>query len=380
MKPPTRAAASPPGRHYPGIAHLMKVRAVERRRRARRQRSAGSTTRSRFIDAETTGRDSDEGSASSRSASSSATAARSWTRATGSSIRAARSPGVVRHARHQGRGRRGQAARSPRSRTDLGGCLRARRDPRRLQRRLRSRLPPRRARARRRAPSDAPPAMRREVDWIDPLTFARELYKNEESRALGDMARSPRHHRWRTPTARPTTPRRRSRSSTRSRRIRAVPRAYGGLDPGAASPGPPAGRSPEALAKAELTVTAGGPTPEVPPAASAASASRLRHRGRRSHRRRSPALALVGHRRHRDLRLLVAARAHRQRRARRAHRGGHRRAQRGGVRASRASAPASWWAASAARRGRREAAIGGLAAAMIAWLVTAVPSLAPTSP
>ncbi|WP_437545809.1 3'-5' exonuclease [Sorangium sp. So ce327] len=37
-------------------------------------------------------------------------------------------------------------------------------------------------------PHEPPPAMRREVDWVDPLTFARELYKNEESRALGDMA------------------------------------------------------------------------------------------------------------------------------------------------------------------------------------------------
>jgi DNA polymerase-3 subunit epsilon len=37
-------------------------------------------------------------------------------------------------------------------------------------------------------PQTPPPAMRREVDWIDPLAFARELYKNEESRALGDMA------------------------------------------------------------------------------------------------------------------------------------------------------------------------------------------------
>jgi DNA polymerase-3 subunit epsilon len=37
-------------------------------------------------------------------------------------------------------------------------------------------------------PPSAPPAVRREVDWMDPLTFARELYKTEESRALGDMA------------------------------------------------------------------------------------------------------------------------------------------------------------------------------------------------
>jgi DNA polymerase III subunit epsilon len=37
-------------------------------------------------------------------------------------------------------------------------------------------------------PAEPPPAMRREVDWIDPLAFARELYKEEQSRALGDMA------------------------------------------------------------------------------------------------------------------------------------------------------------------------------------------------
>jgi DNA polymerase-3 subunit epsilon len=37
-------------------------------------------------------------------------------------------------------------------------------------------------------PAEAPPAMRREVDWIDPLTFARELYKDQQSRSLGDMA------------------------------------------------------------------------------------------------------------------------------------------------------------------------------------------------
>ncbi len=37
-------------------------------------------------------------------------------------------------------------------------------------------------------PENPPPAMRREVDWIDPLAFARELYKHQGSRALGDMA------------------------------------------------------------------------------------------------------------------------------------------------------------------------------------------------
>ncbi|MBK8255342.1 MAG: 3'-5' exonuclease [Polyangiaceae bacterium] len=37
-------------------------------------------------------------------------------------------------------------------------------------------------------PNAPPPAIRRDVEWLDPLTFARELYKDEESRALGDMA------------------------------------------------------------------------------------------------------------------------------------------------------------------------------------------------
>ncbi len=37
-------------------------------------------------------------------------------------------------------------------------------------------------------PDKPPPAVRRDVEWLDPLTFARELYKDEESRALGEMA------------------------------------------------------------------------------------------------------------------------------------------------------------------------------------------------
>jgi DNA polymerase III subunit epsilon len=37
-------------------------------------------------------------------------------------------------------------------------------------------------------PDRPPPAVRREIEWLDPLTFARELHKDEESRALGDMA------------------------------------------------------------------------------------------------------------------------------------------------------------------------------------------------
>jgi DNA polymerase-3 subunit epsilon len=36
-------------------------------------------------------------------------------------------------------------------------------------------------------PDPAPPWMRREVDWIDPLILARELYKHEERRGLSDM-------------------------------------------------------------------------------------------------------------------------------------------------------------------------------------------------
>jgi DNA polymerase-3 subunit epsilon len=39
------------------------------------------------------------------------------------------------------------------------------------------------------APAKLPPGLRRDGEWIDPLVFARELYKDEQSRALGDMAR-----------------------------------------------------------------------------------------------------------------------------------------------------------------------------------------------
>ncbi len=33
-----------------------------------------------------------------------------------------------------------------------------------------------------------PPALRREVEWLDPLVFAREIYRDEQSRALADVA------------------------------------------------------------------------------------------------------------------------------------------------------------------------------------------------
>lgn len=34
----------------------------------------------------------------------------------------------------------------------------------------------------------APPALRKDVDWVDPLTWARELHRDEKSRALGEVA------------------------------------------------------------------------------------------------------------------------------------------------------------------------------------------------
>lgn len=37
-------------------------------------------------------------------------------------------------------------------------------------------------------PTALGPALRREVEWLDPLVFAREIYKDEQSRALGEMA------------------------------------------------------------------------------------------------------------------------------------------------------------------------------------------------
>lgn len=38
------------------------------------------------------------------------------------------------------------------------------------------------------APSSAPPAFHKNVEWIDPLVWARELQKLEKSRALGEVA------------------------------------------------------------------------------------------------------------------------------------------------------------------------------------------------
>jgi DNA polymerase-3 subunit epsilon len=38
-------------------------------------------------------------------------------------------------------------------------------------------------------PSSPAPLLRRDVEWIDPLPFARELHKHAESRALGEMAK-----------------------------------------------------------------------------------------------------------------------------------------------------------------------------------------------
>jgi DNA polymerase-3 subunit epsilon len=37
-------------------------------------------------------------------------------------------------------------------------------------------------------PPALPPALRREVEWIDPLVFAREIYQAEQSRALSEIA------------------------------------------------------------------------------------------------------------------------------------------------------------------------------------------------
>jgi DNA polymerase-3 subunit epsilon len=34
----------------------------------------------------------------------------------------------------------------------------------------------------------SPPAMRKDVEWIDPLVWAREIQSEEKSRALGDVA------------------------------------------------------------------------------------------------------------------------------------------------------------------------------------------------
>jgi DNA polymerase-3 subunit epsilon len=37
--------------------------------------------------------------------------------------------------------------------------------------------------------AEPPPGLRREIEWLDPLILARELYKDAESRALGEMTK-----------------------------------------------------------------------------------------------------------------------------------------------------------------------------------------------
>jgi DNA polymerase-3 subunit epsilon len=37
-------------------------------------------------------------------------------------------------------------------------------------------------------PEPAPPALRREVEWVDPLVWAREIQREEKSKALGEVA------------------------------------------------------------------------------------------------------------------------------------------------------------------------------------------------
>jgi DNA polymerase III subunit epsilon len=38
------------------------------------------------------------------------------------------------------------------------------------------------------SPEEVPPALRRDVEWLDPLVWARELQQGEKSRALGEVA------------------------------------------------------------------------------------------------------------------------------------------------------------------------------------------------
>lgn len=177
----------PTGRHYPGIAHLIKVRAVG----VAAELDAGSPWvdyRIAFIDVETTGRDPlvdrviEIGIVIGRGGQIFEEERRSWLVHPGIPI-SADSTAVHGITDADVADKPSFAGVAAEILAFLGGAIPAAYNATFDRSFLLAELE--RAGIR---PNDPPPAVRRDVIWIDPLTFARELHKTEESRALGDMA------------------------------------------------------------------------------------------------------------------------------------------------------------------------------------------------
>lgn len=175
----------PTGRHYPGIAHLIKVRAVG----VAPEIDAATPwldCKIAFLDVETTGRDSQkdrvielgivighQGEVIER---------HGWMINPGIPVSPeASAVHGIKDSDLEGKPSFHEIA--PEVVRALGGCVPAAYNAEFDKSFLLAELE--RAQVR---PEQPPPAVRREIVWLDPLTFARELYKEEESRALGEMA------------------------------------------------------------------------------------------------------------------------------------------------------------------------------------------------
>ncbi len=174
----------PTGRHYPGIAHLIRVRAIGVAEEIPAD-SAWADCVVAFIDVETTGRDPQVdrlvevavilgrgGEVFER---------KSWLVNPGmpipeesSAVHGIRDPDVADAPPFK--------AVLPEILAAVGGAIPAAYNATFDKSFLLSEL------ARAGAPAELPPAFRREVEWLDPLVFAREIYKDDQSRALTDMA------------------------------------------------------------------------------------------------------------------------------------------------------------------------------------------------
>ena len=175
----------PTGKHYPGIAHLIHVRAVGVASEVDHEAPWHELVIA-FIDTETTGRDSNVdrlveiGVVLGRSGD--VFERRSWLVDPGSPI-PPESTAIhgIRDEDVRGKPTFGQVL--PEILAFLGGAIPAAYNAAFDKAFVISEV----ARAKAEL-TDLPPALRNDVDWLDPLVFARELYKEEQSRALGEMA------------------------------------------------------------------------------------------------------------------------------------------------------------------------------------------------
>ncbi len=177
----------PTGRHYPGIAHLIQVRAVG----VANEFAADAVWHDEmiaFIDTETTGRDPnidriiEIGVVFGRAGE--VLRSRSWLVNPGVSI-PAESTAIHGIKDEDVKDERSIEEIFPELILELQGAIPAAYNAEFDRAFFRSEL----TRFAAGRPIDKlPPALRKEVEWLDPLVFAREIYKEEQSRALSEMA------------------------------------------------------------------------------------------------------------------------------------------------------------------------------------------------